>query len=318
MPLNHEFGEEEQLLCGVLEDFSGRLDAVLPALFPEELPSRSAAKKLIEDGRVQVSGKRVKASSPVNPGDEIAVILPPPAPIEAIPENIPLDVVYEDGDLIVVNKPRGMVVHPAAGNPCGTLVNALLYHCKDLSSIGGVIRPGIVHRIDKDTTGLLVAAKNDHAHHYLSAQLKDHTMYRIYVAVVEGLVKADTGTVHAPIGRSLRDRKKMSITPQGRDAITHYTVLDRNPQSRTSLVQCRLETGRTHQIRVHMASLGHPVVGDPVYGIKNMRGMQGQALHARQLTFRHPGDGEERHFTAPLPEDFVSLLNTCHLEEGIR
>lgn len=318
MPLNNEdWLEEEQWLCGSPEEDFGRLDAVLPLCFPEEINSRSAARKLIDDGRVWINDKPGKASSKGAKGDEIRVLMPAPVPVEAIPEDIPLDVVYEDSDIIVVNKPRGMVVHPAAGNPKGTLVNALLYHCKDLSSVGGVIRPGIVHRIDKDTTGLIVAAKNDKAHLGLSAQLKDHSMHRVYASVVEGIIKEDRGTVHGAIGRSLRDRKKMCVTPQGREATTHFTVLDRNEQSRTTLVSCRLETGRTHQIRVHMAHIGHPVVGDPVYGLKNARGMAGQALHAYRLILRHPGTGEELSFCAKPPGDFCHLLNTCHLKGEI-
>lgn len=314
---NHEdWLEEEQWLCAQAENPFERLDTILPALFPEEINSRSSARKLIDDGRVWVGNKVGKASTKGGAGDEIHVLMPPPAEILAVGEDIPLDIVYEDADIIVVNKRRGMVVHPAAGNPKGTLVNALLYHCKDLSAIGGVVRPGIVHRIDKDTTGLLVVAKNDKAHLALSAQLKDHSMHRIYMAVVEGIIKDEEGTVSAKIGRSLRDRKKMGVVPTGRDAITHYTVVDRNFQSRTTLVSCKLETGRTHQIRVHMAYLGHPVVGDPVYGLKNSRGMAGQALHAYRLVLRHPVQGDERIFYAPPPEDFNRLLKTCHLSKG--
>ncbi len=308
--------EEEQWLCVQAETHFERLDAMLPVLFPEEINSRSSARKLIDDCRVWVGNKVGKASTKGEAGDEIRVLMPPPAPIEAVGEDIPLDIVYEDADIIVVNKCRGMVVHPAVGNPNGTLVNALLYHCKDLSTIGGVIRPGIVHRIDKDTTGLLVVAKNDKAHLGLSAQLKDHSMHRIYMAVVEGIIKDEEGTVSANIGRSLRDRKKMCVIPTGREAITHYTVVDRNLQSRTTLVSCRLETGRTHQIRVHMAYLGHPVVGDPVYGLKNARGMVGQALHAYRLILRHPVQGHEMIFHAPPPEDFDRLLKTCRLSKG--
>lgn len=299
---------------GIAECDYDRLDAFLPACFPEEILSRSSARKLIDDGRVLVNGKTPKASSKGVTGDEIRVLLPEPIPVEALPEAIDLDVVYEDSHIIVVNKPRGMVVHPAAGNPNGTLVNALLYHCKDLSSIGGQVRPGIVHRIDKDTTGLIVSAKNDGAHMALSAQLSDHSMHRVYLAVVEGIIKDEEGTVSAPIGRSLRDRKKMCVIPSGKPAVTHYTVLARSESSRTTLVSCKLETGRTHQIRVHMAYLGHPVVGDPVYGLKNLRGMAGQALHAQQLILRHPEDQREMVFCAMPPEDFMALLKKCGLE----
>lgn len=317
MPLYNDCFEEEELIAEAPTDFS-RLDALLPVLFPEAIPSRSRACKLIEAERVWVNDKLGKASSKGKMGDEIRVLLPPPEPAQAEPENILLDIVYEDNAIIVINKPRGMVVHPAAGNLTGTLVNGLLYHCKDLSAIGGVVRPGIVHRIDKDTTGLLVVAKDDQTHLALSAQLKDHSMHRIYVAVVEGIVKEDTGTIYAGIGRSQKDRKKMCVTDKGKEATTHFTVLERNYQSRTTLVRCQLETGRTHQIRVHMAYTGHPVVGDPVYGIKHTRGMAGQALHAMQLVLCHPNTGEAMTFEAAVPEDFKGLLKTCHLEgEGL-
>ena len=233
--------------------------------------------------------------------------MPEPEDIEALPENIPLDIIYEDSDIIVINKARGMVVHPAAGNYTGTLVNALLYHCKDLSDINGVRRPGIVHRIDKDTTGLLAVAKNNNAHLALAEQLQDHTMSRVYYAVVEGIIGENSGTVNAPIGRHDNDRKKMAVnTRVGKPAVTHFEVLER--LDNCTLVKCRLETGRTHQIRVHMAYTGHPVTGDPVYGIKNTRGMDGQALHAGELTLIHPATGEPVTFKAPLPEDFEKLL----------
>lgn len=303
---------------GIAECDYERLDAFLPTCFTEEIVSRSAARKLIDEGRVLVNGRRTKASYKGTAGDEIRVQLPEPAPVEALPECIPLDIVYEDAHIIVVNKPRGMVVHPAAGNLTGTLVNALLYHCEDLSSIGGQIRPGIVHRIDKDTTGLIVSAKNDGAHLALSNQLSDHSMHRIYLAVVEGIVKDDAGTISANIGRSLKDRKKMCVTPSGKQAVTHYTVLARNSQSRTTLVSCKLETGRTHQIRVHMAYIGHPVVGDPVYGVKNTRGMSGQALHAQRLILHHPTEAREMIFHADPPDDFMGLLKRCGIEEVFR
>ena len=317
MPLYNDCLEDEELIAKAQTDFT-RLDALLPVLFPDAIPSRSRACKLIEAERVWVNDKLGKASGKGKMGDEIRILLPPPEPTQAEPEAIPLNIVYEDHTLIVINKPRGMVVHPAAGNPTGTLVNGLLYHCKDLSAVGGVVRPGIVHRIDKDTTGLLVVAKDDQTHLALSEQLKDHSMHRIYVAVVEGIVKDDVGTVCAGIGRSQKDRKKMCVTDKGRAATTHFTVLERNYQSRTTLIQCRLETGRTHQIRVHMAYVGHPVVGDPVYGIKNARGIEGQALHAMKLILVHPNTQERMTFEAPVPEDFKRLLKTCHLEgEGI-
>lgn len=316
-PNNEACNDEDTWCYGTAEQDFSRLDSLLPTCFSKVIVSRSAAGKLIDEGRVLVNGRIGKASTKGFAGDEIRVLLPTPTPVEAIPEDIPLDIVYEDSHIVVVNKPRGMVVHPAAGNACGTLVNALLFHCKDLSTIGGQVRPGIVHRIDKDTTGLIVSAKNDQAHLALSKQLKDHSMHRIYWAVVEGIVKDDSGTVSASIGRSLKDRKKMCVMPNGKHAVTHYTVLARNHKTKTTLIQCKLETGRTHQIRVHMAYLGHPVVGDPVYGIKNVRGMKGQALHARQLILNHPLDGRNMTFEAALPDDFKHLLKICGLEEEI-
>ena len=269
--------------------------------------SRSNVQKLIEGGAILVNGKTCKANYKLRAGDVAEIQLPEPEDIEALPENIPLDIIYEDSDIIVINKARGMVVHPAAGNYTGTLVNALLYHCKDLSDINGVRRPGIVHRIDKDTTGLLAVAKNNNAHLALAEQLQDHTMSRVYYAVVEGIIGENSGTVNAPIGRHDNDRKKMAVnTRVGKPAVTHFEVLER--LDNCTLVKCRLETGRTHQIRVHMAYTGHPVTGDPVYGIKNTRGMDGQALHAGELTLIHPATGEPVTFKAPLPEDFEKLL----------
>ena len=269
--------------------------------------SRSNVQKLIEGGAILVNGKTCKANYKLRAGDVAEIQMPEPEDIEALPENIPLDIIYEDSDIIVINKARGMVVHPAAGNYTGTLVNALLYHCKDLSDINGVRRPGIVHRIDKDTTGLLAVAKNNSAHLALAEQLQDHTMSRVYYAVVEGIIGENSGTVNAPIGRHDSDRKKMAVnTRVGKPAVTHFEVLER--LDNCTLVKCRLETGRTHQIRVHMAYTGHPVTGDPVYGIKNTRGMDGQALHAGELTLIHPATGEPVTFKAPLPEDFEKLL----------
>ena len=269
--------------------------------------SRSNVQKLIEGGAILVNGKTCKANYKLRAGDVAEIQMPEPEDIEALPENIPLDIIYEDSDIIVINKARGMVVHPAAGNYTGTLVNALLYHCKDLSDINGVRRPGIVHRIDKDTTGLLAVAKNNNAHLALAEQLQDHTMSRVYYAVVEGIIGENSGTVNAPIGRHDNDRKKMAVnTRVGKPAVTHFEVLER--LDNCTLVKCRLETGRTHQIRVHMAYTGHPVTGDPVYGIKNTRGMDGQALHAGELTLIHPATGEPVTFKAPFPEDFEKLL----------
>ena len=236
------------------------------------------------------------------------VLLPDPQPVEIVPQNIPLDVVYEDDDVIVVNKPVGLVVHPAPGHPDGTLVNALLYHCGDsLSGINGELRPGIVHRIDRDTSGLIIAAKNDRAHLALAAQLQDHTLARVYEAVAVGGFKEDSGTVNAPIGRHPVDRKKMAVDPKGRPAVTHWKVLGH--YSGCTHLECRLETGRTHQIRVHMAYLGHPLLGDTVYGAKKpVPGLAGQCLHARRLRFIHPTTGQPVEVECPLPEWFTNLL----------
>ena len=291
-----------------------RLDLVLG----QQLPglSRSAAQKLMDNGLVTCGGRAVKKNTRVSAGDLISVSLPEPEPAEARPENIPLDVVWEDGDIIVVNKPRGMVVHPAPGHTDGTLVNALLYHCgAELSGIGGVIRPGIVHRIDKDTSGLLVAAKNDAAHASLSAQLADRSLSRVYRAVVCGRLRDDEGTVDAPIGRHPTDRKRMTVTEKnGRPAVTRYRVLAR--YSGYTYVECRLETGRTHQIRVHMAHIGHPLLGDTVYGRKKPeKGLDGQCLHAAELKLIHPSTGQPMSFSAPLPDWFSDALARLGPEE---
>lgn len=271
--------------------------------------TRSALQKLIEQGHVTCQGKPLAKSYKPACGDTITVVVPPPETLDTKPENIPLDIVYEDDDLLVVNKPKGMVVHPAPGNYTGTLVNALLYHCGDsLSGINGVIRPGIVHRIDKDTSGLLIVAKNDTSHCHLAAQIKEHSFTRIYEAVVYGNLKADSGTVNAPIGRHPTDRKRMCVTEKNsRNAVTHYEVLARYPGF--THVRLRLETGRTHQIRVHMAYLGHPVAGDPVYGVKKViTALQGQCLHARVIGFIHPRTGEYLEFTSDLPAYFQTFL----------
>lgn len=306
---------DELLLTVAPESAGQRLDAYLAA--NSEL-TRSAAVRLIEDGQVTVGGKPANKKDKVRAGEEITVTLPEPEPDEAVPQDIPLDIVYEDEDILVVNKPCGMVVHPAAGNPDGTLVNAILYHCGDsLSGIGGVIRPGIVHRIDKDTSGLLVIAKNDAAHLALSDQLKVHRVRRVYHAIAIGNLREDEGTVDAPIGRHPTDRKKMAVLrgdgAHARDAVTHYRVLERF--TGMCHIECRLETGRTHQIRVHMASLGHPLLGDPVYGGANHRFCEahpalihGQCLHAAELSLIHPRTGEEMHFTCPLPVNMVKIL----------
>ena len=284
-----------------------RLDALL-ARSVEGL-TRSAAQRLLEDGAVTCRGKALKKNDRPAAGDVVEVLLPDPEPVDVLPQNIPLDVVYEDGDVIVVNKPVGMVVHPAPGHPDGTLVNALLFHCGDtLSGINGALRPGIVHRIDRDTSGLIIAAKNDRAHLALAAQLQDHSLARVYEAVAVGGFREDCGTVDAPIGRHPVDRKKMAVDRKnGREAVTHWSVLARYPGY--THVECRLETGRTHQIRVHLASIGHPLLGDTVYGSKKpWPGLAGQCLHARRLRFVHPSTGEPLELECPLPDWFRDVL----------
>lgn len=292
------------------EEAGRRIDTVIAESCGAELPggSRSYVQKLIQEGKVSVNGTSVKSNYKVRPGDAICILPGEVREPDVSPEEIPLDIVYEDGDIVVVNKARGMVVHPAEGNYSGTLVNALLFHCRDLSDINGVKRPGIVHRIDKDTTGLLVVAKNNAAHTFLAEQIKEHKVQRVYTALAEGILEAESGTVDAPIGRHPVDRKKMAVnTKNGRQAVTHFKVLRRYRDC--TLTECRLETGRTHQIRVHMAYIGHPIAGDPVYGKRNNRGLTGQALHAGKLILTHPRTGEEMTFTAPLPADFINLLN---------
>ncbi len=294
-------------LTAASEDRGVRLDSFLAGRVPEL--TRSAAARLIETGRVTVAGRTATKSCRLEGGELVEAELPDPEPTQALPQDIPLDVVYEDGDVIVVNKPAGLVVHPAPGHPDGTLVNALLHHCgSSLSGIGGELRPGIVHRIDRDTSGLIIAAKNDAAHQALSAQLQDHTLARTYEAVVVGNLREDRGTVDAPIGRHHTDRKKMAVTDRGgRAAVTHWEVLERF-QGFTH-VRCRLETGRTHQIRVHMAHLGHPICGDTVYGArKPVPGLTGQCLHAVGLRFIHPRTGEAVELSCPLSDAFAALL----------
>ena len=297
----------------VTEETAGdRIDKFL-AEQCEEL-SRSFLQKLIRSGGISVNEKPVKASFKVSEGDLITFEVPKAVEPEILPEDIPLDILYEDHDVILVNKPKGMVVHPAAGHYSGTLVNALLYHCReDLSGINGVLRPGIVHRIDMDTTGVLIACKNDLSHNAIAAQLKEHSITRRYQAIVHGTIRDDEGIVDAPIGRHPQERKKMCINYQnGKTAVTHYRVLKRFRNF--THIECRLETGRTHQIRVHMASIGHPLLGDAVYGpARCPYKLQGQTLHAQVLGFIHPRTGEYMEFSAPLPEYFAELLHKLPL-----
>ena len=308
---------EEEILSIIAEESGERIDALLARTL--EGLSRSAAQRLLEEGRVtrEDDGKALRKSDRVQAGDRITVVLPELAEdLPLIPQDLPLDVVYEDGDLIVVNKERGMVVHPAPGHPDGTLVNALLWHCGDsLSGIGGEKRPGIVHRIDKDTSGLLIVAKNDFAHQALSAQLQDRSLSRVYEAVVRGRLRTDSGTIDRPIGRHPTDRKRMAVNEKnGRPAVTHWNVLAR--YAAYTHVRCRLETGRTHQIRVHMASIGHPLLGDGVYGSPcPEKGLEGQCLHARELKFIHPRTGEAVHLATGLPAWFTEVLSRLGPEE---
>ena len=308
---------DEAVVISVPEGAKGeRIDKFLSSV---EDMTRSVAVKLLEEGRILVDGRMAAKNYKLRGGECVTVEYPELKSSEAMPQNIPLDVIYEDDDIIVINKPSGMVVHPAPGNPDGTLVNALLYHCgESLSGIGGTVRPGIVHRIDKDTSGLLVVAKNDGSHLSLSGQLKTHSVSRVYYAVVCGNIKNDCGTVNAPIGRNPSDRKKMAVirdpsSASAKEAITHYEVLRRF--SGYTFLKCVLETGRTHQIRVHMASLGHPILGDPIYGGNGSKFAQtnkdlldGQCLHAGELSLTHPRSGEKMHFECALPENTVKLL----------
>ncbi|MDQ0206426.1 RluA family pseudouridine synthase [Alkalicoccobacillus murimartini] len=282
-----------------------RIDKLLTDLM-EDI-SRSQIQLWIKDGHVQLNNEPVRSNYKVEEADHIILTIPEAVELEAVAEDIPLDVVYEDDDVIVINKVRGMVVHPAPGHPNGTLVNALLHHCPNLPGINGVIRPGIVHRIDKDTSGLIMVAKTDLAHESLVSQLKAKTTKRLYQTIVHGVIPHEHGTVEAPIGRDKRDRQSMAVTDQnGRDAVTHFTVIE--TFANYSYINCQLETGRTHQIRVHMKYIGHPVAGDPKYGPKKTLDIKGQALHASMLGFTHPRSGEELLFEAPMPEDMSILL----------
>lgn len=283
-----------------------RIDKYITENLGEDV-SRSQVQLWIADGHVSVNDGPIKSNYKVSQGDRIVLKVPEPSAVEIIPEDIPLEIAFEDGDVIVVNKPRGMVVHPAPGHSSGTLVNALMFHCKDLSGINGELRPGIVHRIDKDTTGLIMAAKNDKAHASLAAQLKEHSVNRRYLALVHGNISHDQGTIDAPIGRDAQDRKLYTVTDRNsKHAVTHFTVVERFGDY--SLLELKLETGRTHQIRVHMKYIGHPLVGDPVYGKSKGIKLNGQALHAAVLGFVHPSTGDYKEFSAPMPSDMNELL----------
>ncbi len=310
-----------QQFCFPSERPAERLDSFLSFCLPDI--SRSQIKKLIDDNLVLVNGQTAKASLKLKGDEQIEVTLPEPEPIEAIPQEIPLDILFEDSAVVVINKPAGMVVHPAAGHATGTLVNALLHHCEDLAGIGGELRPGIVHRIDKDTSGILVITKNDSSHQQLAAQFKAHSIHRIYLALIHGCPEADTGIIHQAIGRHPTQRKKMSGKARnGKDAVTHWKIIKRYPADRLSLVQCQLETGRTHQIRVHFSEMNLPLVGDPLYGSRSkdaaiqdqklaklIKNLPGQALHAHSLGFIHPDSGKYLEFSTQMPETLLSIIS---------
>lgn len=300
----HDFVVEDR-------DTGERIDKFLAQ--QDEDWSRTRVQQWIKEKRVTVNSMAIKGNYRVAEHDEITIRIPPPRELNVEPEKMDLDIVYEDGDVIVVNKPRGLVVHPAPGHYSGTLVNGLLYHCRDLSGINGVLRPGIVHRIDKDTSGLLMVAKNDMAHESLASQLKEHTVTRIYTALVHGVISHDRGKVDAPIGRDPKNRQQMAVVfKNSKPAVTHFVVKERFKDY--TLIDLKLETGRTHQIRVHMKYIGHPVAGDPKYGPKNSLPIQGQALHAGVLGFRHPRTDQYLEFDAPLPEDMASILTRLRTE----
>ncbi|MDI3269260.1 MAG: RluA family pseudouridine synthase [Bacillota bacterium] len=301
------------------EEEGTRLDRFL-ALRDDLSISRATAQKWILEGRVHVNGMEGQRSDRLRAGDRVRLSIPEPEALDLPAQSIPLQIVYEDRDIIVINKQRGLVVHPAAGNASGTLVNALLAHCRELPGINGVLRPGIVHRIDKDTTGLLVVAKTDLAYAHLARQIRQHLVRRTYLALVKGHPPVEEGTIEAPIGRDLSDRKRMAVRPGGKAAVTRFAVKETFPHH--ALLECRLETGRTHQIRVHLAYMGNPIVGDPVYGPPSLRpgmpealGLSGQALHALRLELRHPRTGEMMTFEAPLPEDMAAALEKVRQEE---
>ncbi|WP_082311164.1 RluA family pseudouridine synthase [Paenibacillus sp. FJAT-27812] len=305
---NSLYNEEPLEWVAEAEQSGERVDKFVTDSIDDAAVSRTQVQEWIKAGAVLVDGKVAKANVKVMEGNQVVLTIPEPEEAAIIAENIPLEVVYEDSDLIVINKKRGMVVHPAPGHSSGTLVNALMYHCKDLSGINGLIRPGIVHRIDKDTTGLLMAAKNDLAHISLAEQLKEHTVTRKYIALVHGNLQHDQGTIDAPIGRDLNDRKLFTVTERNsRHAVTHFHVLERLGDY--TVVELQLETGRTHQIRVHMKYIGHPLAGDPVYGRNKTVALKGQALHAALLGFTHPRSGERLEFEMPLPADFEFVLS---------
>ncbi len=298
-------GESSSVFEASTRDGGRRLDVVAAERFRRF--SRSRITHLAQQGRILVDGQPRKPAFHLRPGQRVEMRVPPPEPLGLRPEPIPLSVLYEDADLMVVNKPAGLTVHPAPGHPAGTLVNAVLAHAPDLSGIGGILRPGIVHRLDKDTSGVLLIAKTDEAHRSLAAQLRAHTVVRTYLAIVRGSVRRDTGVISAPVGRHPVHRTRITVTPRGRPAVTHFTVLERFPGA--TLVACRLETGRTHQIRVHMTHVGHPLLGDPVYGRARIPDIQRQALHAARVEFTHPRTGRRLVCMAPLPEDFQRLLD---------
>lgn len=301
----------EKILHIVQENQSGeRIDKLVSSL--EEDWSRTQVQDWIKEGRVTVNQDKIKANYKCELGDQIIITVPDPIPLDIEPEEMNLDIYYEDGDVLVVNKPRGMVVHPAPGHVSGTLVNGLLAHCKDLSGINGIMRPGIVHRIDKDTSGLLMVAKNDYSHERLVEQLVEKSVTRKYEAIVHGVIPHDYGTVDAPIGRDKNDRQKMAVVDNGKHAVTHFRVIERFQEF--THIECELETGRTHQIRVHMKYIGYPLAGDPKYGPKKTLDIEGQALHAGVLGFIHPRKNEYMEFTAPLPDEFTRLLQQLKLD----